>query len=79
MRSLFLPVDQLDDETFAPRIVQVAGALPDVTVADIMAVGFTPPSEMGMWQYDFSDPGGPQVRVFACEFVLGKEEEEGKG
>lgn len=23
MRSRFLPVDQLDDETFAPRIVQV--------------------------------------------------------
>lgn len=62
MRSRFLPVEQLDDETFTPRIVQLAGALGDVTVADIMAVGFTPSPEMGMWQYDFSDPGGPQVR-----------------
>lgn len=62
MRSRFLPVDQLDDETFAPRIVQVAGTLSDVTVADIMAVGVTPAAELGMWQYDFSDPGGPQVR-----------------
>lgn len=62
MRSRFLPVDQLDDETFTPRIVQVAGALPDVTVSDIMAVGYTPSPDMGMWQYDFSDPGGPQVR-----------------
>lgn len=61
MRSRFLPVDQLDDETFAPRIVQVAGAMPGLTVADLMAVGFSPPAEMGMWQYDFSDPTGPQV------------------
>lgn len=61
MRSRFLPVDQLDDETFSPRIVQVAGAMPGLTVADLMAVGFSPPAEMGMWQYDFSDPTGPQV------------------
>lgn len=40
---------------------QVAGSLPDITVADVMAVGFTPSAEMGMWQYDFSDPTGPQV------------------
>lgn len=40
---------------------QVAGALPEITVADIMAVGCTPAPEMGMWQYDFSDPEGPQV------------------
>ncbi|CAN0511103.1 unnamed protein product [Ectocarpus sp. 12 AP-2014] len=63
MRSRFLPVDQMDDEVFAPRIVQVAGALPEITVADIMAVGFTPAPEMGMWQYDFSDPEGPQVQT----------------
>lgn len=37
--------------------------LRDITVEDIMAVGFTPAAEMGMWQYDFSDPSGPQVRV----------------
>lgn len=41
---------------------QVAGSLPDITVADVMAVGCTPSAEMGMWQYDFSDPTGPQVR-----------------
>lgn len=67
MRARFLPVEQLDDETFAPRIVQVAGALSDITVADIMAVGCTPPPEMGMWQYDFSDPSGPQVGIFCLE------------
>ncbi|CAM9406045.1 unnamed protein product [Scytosiphon promiscuus] len=61
MRSRFLPVDQLDDEVFAPRIVQVAGMLREMTVEDVMAVGFTPAAEMGMWQYDFSDPGGPQL------------------
>ncbi|CBJ33396.1 conserved unknown protein [Ectocarpus siliculosus] len=65
MRSRFLPVDQMDDEVFAPRIVQVAGALPEITVADIMAVGFTPAPEMGMWQYDFSDPEGPQLGTVA--------------
>ena len=27
MRSRFLPVDQLDDETFAPRIVQVCACV----------------------------------------------------
>ncbi|CAB1100338.1 unnamed protein product [Ectocarpus sp. CCAP 1310/34] len=65
MRSRFLPVDQMDDEVFAPRIVQVAGVLPEITVADIMAVGFTPAPEMGMWQYDFSDPEGPQLGTVA--------------
>lgn len=65
MRSRFLPVEQLDDETFAPRTIQIAGALPDITVADIMAVSCNPPSEMGMWQYDFSDPSGPQVSLIA--------------
>lgn len=61
MRSRFLPVEQLYDDDFAPRTVQVAGALGDITAADVMAVSTSPPAEMGMWQYDFSDPKGPQV------------------
>ncbi|CBJ33398.1 conserved unknown protein [Ectocarpus siliculosus] len=47
------------------RMEQVAGALPEITVAYIMAVGFTPAPEMGMWQYDFSDPEGPQLGTVA--------------
>lgn len=63
MRSRFLPIDQLDEQTYSPRIVQIAGALQDVTVGDIMAVSVTPPPEKGTWQYDFSDPEGPQVYI----------------
>ena len=51
---------------------QVAGSLPDITVADVMAVGFSPSAEMGMWQYDFSDPTGPQV----CQYYVHKNQEE---
>lgn len=61
MRSRFLPIDQLDEQTYAPRTVQVAGVLPELTVKDILAVGCTPAPGVGMWQYDFSDPDGPQV------------------
>lgn len=63
MRSRFLPVLQMDDQEFPPRMVQVAGSLREIGVQDIMAVGTSPPAEMGMWQYDFSDPNGPQVGV----------------
>lgn len=61
MRSRFLPIEQLDNQDFAPRIVQVVGAMREISVADVMAVGASPPAEIGMWQYDFSDPEGPQV------------------
>lgn len=77
MRSRFLPIEQLDDQAFAPRIVQVAGALREISVADVMAVGTSQPAEIGMWQYDFSDPHGPQmgtVAVPGCEAIFNMEE-----
>ncbi|CAM9488666.1 unnamed protein product [Choristocarpus tenellus] len=64
-RSRFLPIIQVEDNEIMPRIVQIAGALPDLTVEDLNAVSSSPAAEMGNWQYDFSDPEGPQMGTVA--------------
>jgi len=63
--SCFLPLLQNDDEYIAPRIVQIAGAYPDVDVETYISVSSEPPAEMGQWTYDFSDPTGPQMGTVA--------------
>mmetsp|Transcript_4998 Transcript_4998/g.7326 ORF Transcript_4998/g.7326 Transcript_4998/m.7326 type:complete len:181 (-) Transcript_4998:35-577(-) len=65
--SCFLPLRQLDQEYHAPRIVQIAGAYPGITVDEFNSVTSEPPAEMGQWSYDFSDPDGPQMGTVAIE------------
>jgi len=65
--SCFLPLKQLDQEYYAPRIIQIAGAYPGLTREDFFAVQSEPTSEQGSWTYDFSDPDGPQLGTVAIE------------
>lgn len=63
--SCFLPLDQCDEEYYAPRIVQIAGVYPGITKDEFNAVTSSPPAELGQWTYDFSDPDGPQMGTVA--------------
>lgn len=65
--SCFLPLKQLDQEYCAPRIVQIAGAYPGLSVKDYYAVTSEPTAEFGQWNYDFSDSDGPQLGTVAID------------
>uniref|UniRef100_A0A7R9ZQZ4 Rubisco accumulation factor 1 C-terminal domain-containing protein n=1 Tax=Craspedostauros australis TaxID=1486917 RepID=A0A7R9ZQZ4_9STRA len=65
--SCFLPLKQLDQDYYAPRIVQIAGAYPGLTRAEYEAVSSDPPAEPGQWTYGFSDPEGPPVGTVAMD------------
>ncbi|KAG7353430.1 hypothetical protein IV203_002785 [Nitzschia inconspicua] len=65
--SCFLPLKQLDQDYYAPRIVQIAGAYPGLTKEEFFAVKSEPSPELGQWTYDFSDPDGPQLGTVAIE------------
>mmetsp|Transcript_21429 Transcript_21429/g.27712 ORF Transcript_21429/g.27712 Transcript_21429/m.27712 type:complete len:224 (+) Transcript_21429:187-858(+) len=63
--SCFLPLQQVDQDFYAPRIVQIAGAYPGLTKEEFVSVTSEPSPEKGQWTYDFSDPDGPQVGTVA--------------
>mmetsp|Transcript_1807 Transcript_1807/g.3805 ORF Transcript_1807/g.3805 Transcript_1807/m.3805 type:complete len:214 (-) Transcript_1807:375-1016(-) len=65
--SCFLPLVQLEQDYYAPRIVQIAGSYPGVTREDYFAVTSEEPPVQGQWTYDFSDPDGPQLGTVAIE------------
>mmetsp|Transcript_7784 Transcript_7784/g.9725 ORF Transcript_7784/g.9725 Transcript_7784/m.9725 type:complete len:215 (-) Transcript_7784:8-652(-) len=65
--SRFLPLSQIEGDEPAPRIVQVAGLYPGVTREEVMAPKSYPAAPMGMWQFDFSDPDGPQMGTVALQ------------
>eukprot|EP00548_Thalassiothrix_antarctica_P008964 CAMPEP_0194135638 /NCGR_PEP_ID=MMETSP0152-20130528/5745_1 /TAXON_ID=1049557 /ORGANISM="Thalassiothrix antarctica, Strain L6-D1" /LENGTH=202 /DNA_ID=CAMNT_0038831975 /DNA_START=129 /DNA_END=737 /DNA_ORIENTATION=+ len=65
--SCFLPLAQLDQDYYAPRIIQIAGSYPGITAEEIQAVSSEPSPDMGQWNYDFSDPDGPQLGTIAIE------------
>ena len=66
-QSCFLPLQQLDQDYYAPRIVQIAGAYPGITAEEIAAVTSEEAPVPGQWTYDFSDPDGPQLGTVAIE------------
>mmetsp|Transcript_20654 Transcript_20654/g.45122 ORF Transcript_20654/g.45122 Transcript_20654/m.45122 type:complete len:225 (-) Transcript_20654:744-1418(-) len=66
-QSCFLPLKQLDQDYYSPRIVQIAGAYPGLTVEEFNAVQSEEAPVSGQWTYDFSDPDGPQVGTVAIE------------
>jgi hypothetical protein len=63
--ACFLPLEQLDQDYYAPRIVQIAGAYPGLTRQEYEAVTSEEAPEPGQWTYDFSDPDGPQMGTVA--------------
>lgn len=65
--ACFLPLKQLDQDYFAPRIVQIAGAYPGITRDEFFAVTSEASPAQGQWIYDFSDPDGPQLGTVALE------------
>lgn len=65
--ACFLPIKQLEQDYFAPRIIQIAGGYPGLSKEDFMAVSSEPSPEPGQWTYDFSDPDGPQLGTVALE------------
>lgn len=65
--SCFLPLKQLDQDYYAPRIVQIAGSYPGITKEEFLAVNSEPSPEPGQWTYDFSDADGPQLGTVAIE------------
>ena len=66
-QSCFLPLKQLDQDYYAPRIIQIAGAYPGITAEEIAAVSSEEAPVPGQWTYDFSDPDGPQLGTIALE------------
>lgn len=65
--ACFLPLKQLDQDHFTPRIFQIAGAYPGLTKEEFLAVSSEPAPPQGQWSYDFSDPEGPQLGTVAVE------------
>lgn len=65
--SCFMPIKQLPEDYYAPRIVQIAGAYPGVTREEFMAVQSDDAAIQGQWNYDFSDPDGPQLGTVAID------------
>mmetsp|Transcript_45785 Transcript_45785/g.110980 ORF Transcript_45785/g.110980 Transcript_45785/m.110980 type:complete len:216 (-) Transcript_45785:56-703(-) len=65
--SCFMPLKQLDQDYWAPRIVQIAGAYPGLTKEEFFAVKSEPSAPEGQWTYDFSDPDGPQLGTVALD------------
>eukprot|EP00558_Chaetoceros_sp_UNC1202_P009003 CAMPEP_0197247050 /NCGR_PEP_ID=MMETSP1429-20130617/26065_1 /TAXON_ID=49237 /ORGANISM="Chaetoceros sp., Strain UNC1202" /LENGTH=188 /DNA_ID=CAMNT_0042707857 /DNA_START=218 /DNA_END=784 /DNA_ORIENTATION=+ len=63
--SCFLPLEQVDQDYYASRIVQIAGMYPGVTKEEINSVTSEPPPPMGQWSYEFTDPDGSQVGTVA--------------
>lgn len=63
--SCFLPLEQLDQDYYAPRIIQIAGAYPGLTREEYESVTSEEAAEPGQWTYDFSDPDGPQMGTVA--------------
>ena len=65
--SCFLPLKQLVQDDYSPRIIQIAGAYPGLTKEDFTAVSSEPSPDPGQWTYDFSDPDGPQLGTVALQ------------
>jgi hypothetical protein len=65
--NCFIPLNQLDQDYIAPRIIQISGAYPGLTREEFFAVSSEPPAEQGQWTYDFSDPDGPQLGTVAID------------
>ncbi|KAG5178195.1 hypothetical protein JKP88DRAFT_225645 [Tribonema minus] len=63
--SRFLPIVQIGAREHYPRTVCIAGAYPGLTAEDIAAPTSGEPAEQGTWQYDFTDPEGPQMGTVA--------------
>jgi hypothetical protein len=59
--SCFLPLLKLDQDYFYPVIVPIAGTYPGITKDELQAVSSVNFPEQGQWNYDFSDPEGPQL------------------
>lgn len=49
--SRFLPLLQLGDDEVTPRIVQVAGVLPGLSPADVLAPESSPPAPLGAFRF----------------------------
>lgn len=65
--ACFLPLKQFEQDTYAPRIVQIAGSYPGITREEFFSVQSEPAPPMGQWTYDFSDPDGSQLGTVAIE------------
>jgi len=63
--ACFLPLLQNDEQYIAPRIVQIAGPYPGVDTETYLSLTSDPSAELGQWNYDFSDPNGPQMGTVA--------------
>jgi len=75
--SCYLPLQQLDQDYHSPRIIQVAGSYPGITLDEFTSVTTTSSAEQGQWAYDFADPDGPQVGTVAIagsDILSGAEE-----
>jgi hypothetical protein len=62
-----MPLKQLDQDYYAPRVIQVAGAFPGITRDEILATTSEAPPDQGQWNYDFNDPEAPPIGKVALE------------
>ena len=59
--SRFMPLLQNMPDDMSSRMVPVAGVYPGITAEELKAPLSSPAAPIGMWQFDFSDPEGPQL------------------
>ena len=70
--SRFMPLQQMKQQDYLPRILRIAGMYPGISAAEIAAVKAVPPQTMGNWVYDFTDEASNALGVVAvpgCEPV----------
>jgi hypothetical protein len=65
--SCFLPLKQLEQDTYTPRIIQIAGSYPGLTREEFFSVSSEPAAAQGQWTYDFSEQNGPQLGTVAID------------
>ncbi|CAM9606364.1 unnamed protein product, partial [Phaeothamnion confervicola] len=63
--SRYMPIVQIKSSQEYPRTVAVAGVYPGLTPDEFLTPQSSEPAELGKWQYDFTDPDGPQMGTVA--------------
>ena len=61
----FLPLLRGSKSFHFPRIIQIAGVFPGLTLEELMAPTSSPPASAGHWNYDFPDSDRPEQGTVA--------------
>jgi len=57
----FMPLSKLSRDEYFPRVIQIGGVYPGVTLDEYYAPKSSKEVSPSMWSYEFPDPDGPQL------------------